>query len=103
MIAWDWFYSLACECIDGANGDEHRGVELMVDRLMAGSIPREVWEDECRAYINTAAIRDGAKCREEALMRHKAQTYPHGTQAPTHGRPLSKGENKQRLKARTTT
>jgi hypothetical protein len=58
MIAWDWFYGLACECIDAANGDERLGTALMVDRLITNGVPREVWEDECSGYINTAAIRD---------------------------------------------
>jgi hypothetical protein len=55
--AWDWFYSVACQCVDQCGGDADLGAQMMVERLVARPPPREVWEDEVRAYCHTASVR----------------------------------------------
>ena len=39
ISSFDWFFNLASDCVDGVNGDQQRGLEAMVDRLMAGGVP----------------------------------------------------------------
>ena len=56
--AWNWFYGLACECVDAVGRDYDLGLERMVSRLVKEGIPRQILEDECKAYIHTAIHRE---------------------------------------------